>query len=229
VPSKPLLPVLKVVRGSSAQAIADKLSRTASDIVKILFGLGEMVTATQSLSDDMIEMFASELGISRATLESAAVDAENSYAPFPKQPKTRPFQKKFKPSKERIIDNPVGVLRTIQRRIHQRLLASLDLPFYLCGGVKGRSLLDNVTMHLGAPVLVGGRLIVVDSRDQRVLLGEGWEGLRSVRERRQEWPADAGLHCWWWPCWSVWQPRRTQWLGREARASRRTRSTSEHS
>ncbi|MEP7032640.1 MAG: translation initiation factor IF-2 [Actinomycetota bacterium] len=62
VPSKPLLPVLKVVRGSSAQTIADKLSRTASDIVKILFGLGEMVTATQSLSDEAISLVASELG-----------------------------------------------------------------------------------------------------------------------------------------------------------------------
>ena len=61
-PSKPLLPVLKVVRGSSAQTIADKLSRTASDIVKILFGLGEMVTATQSLSDEAISLVASELG-----------------------------------------------------------------------------------------------------------------------------------------------------------------------
>jgi translation initiation factor IF-2 len=62
VPSKPLLPLLKVVRGSSAQTIADKLSRTASDIVKILFGLGEMVTATQSLSDEAISLVASELG-----------------------------------------------------------------------------------------------------------------------------------------------------------------------
>jgi translation initiation factor IF-2 len=61
-PSKPLLPVLNVVRGSSAQTIADKLSRTASDIVKILFGLGEMVTATQSLSDEAISLVASELG-----------------------------------------------------------------------------------------------------------------------------------------------------------------------
>jgi translation initiation factor IF-2 len=61
-PPKPVLPVLKVVRGSSAQTIADKLSRTASDIVKILFGLGEMVTANQSLSDEAIALVASELG-----------------------------------------------------------------------------------------------------------------------------------------------------------------------
>ena len=51
--------------------------------------------------------------------------------------------------------------------------------------------------------LAGGRLLVVDSRDQGVLLGEGWEGLRPERERRQEWPADAGLRCWRWPCWPV--------------------------
>jgi RNA-directed DNA polymerase len=94
------------------------------------------------------------LGISRTTLESVASRADTYYDPFPKSPKTRPFQKIFKPTKERLIDNPVDPLRTIQKRIQRRLLASLDLPFYLCGGVKDRSLMDNVTIHLGASVLV---------------------------------------------------------------------------
>jgi len=94
------------------------------------------------------------LGISRTTLESVASRADTYYDPFPKEPKTRPFQKIFKPTKERLIDNPVDPLRTIQKRIQHRLLAALDLPFYLCGGVKDRSLMDNVTIHLGASVLV---------------------------------------------------------------------------
>jgi translation initiation factor IF-2 len=61
-PAKPALPSLKVVRGSSAQDLAEKVGRTPADIVKILLSLGEMVTATQSLSDDAITLVATELG-----------------------------------------------------------------------------------------------------------------------------------------------------------------------
>jgi translation initiation factor IF-2 len=39
-----------------------KLGRTAADVVRFLMQQGEMVTATQSLSDDMIELFAAEVG-----------------------------------------------------------------------------------------------------------------------------------------------------------------------
>jgi translation initiation factor IF-2 len=59
---KPGLPVLKVTRGATAQELADKTGRSAAEIVKILFSMGEMVTATQSLSDDAISLVAAELG-----------------------------------------------------------------------------------------------------------------------------------------------------------------------
>src|SRR5579864_649141 len=94
------------------------------------------------------------LGLGRETLESAALSADNLYSPFPKPDRIRPFQKKFKTSNPRLIDNPVEPLRTIQKRIQTRLLANINLPYYLCGGVKGRTLLDNVTMHLDAPIIV---------------------------------------------------------------------------
>ncbi len=42
--------------------IAPKLNRTAADVVRFLMQQGEMVTATQSLSDEMIELFAAEIG-----------------------------------------------------------------------------------------------------------------------------------------------------------------------
>jgi translation initiation factor IF-2 len=58
----PGLPVLKVGRGSSAQDIADKTGHGAGEIVKILFSMGEIVTATQSLSDEAISLIAAELG-----------------------------------------------------------------------------------------------------------------------------------------------------------------------
>src|SRR2546426_5977110 len=61
-PAKPALPSLKVVRGSSAQDLAEQGGRTPADIVKILLSLAEMVTATQSLSDEAITLVATELG-----------------------------------------------------------------------------------------------------------------------------------------------------------------------
>jgi translation initiation factor IF-2 len=56
------MPQLRVVRGATAQEIADKTGRSTAEIVKLLFGLGEMTTATQSLSDEAISLVASELG-----------------------------------------------------------------------------------------------------------------------------------------------------------------------
>ena len=51
-----------VERGSTARDLGPKLNRSAGDIVRFLLLQGEMLTATQSLSDDMIELFAAELG-----------------------------------------------------------------------------------------------------------------------------------------------------------------------
>ena len=51
-----------VERASAAQDFGPKLNRTAADVVRFLMQHGEMVTATQSLSDDMMELFAAEVG-----------------------------------------------------------------------------------------------------------------------------------------------------------------------
>ncbi len=51
-----------VERASTAQELGPKFNRTAADVVRFLMEQGEMVTATQSLSDDMIELFAAEIG-----------------------------------------------------------------------------------------------------------------------------------------------------------------------
>ena len=42
--------------------LGPKLNRSAGDVIRFLFLQGEVVTATQSLSDDMIELFAAEIG-----------------------------------------------------------------------------------------------------------------------------------------------------------------------
>ena len=51
-----------IERGVSAQEFAPKLNRTAADVVRYLLEHGEMVTATMSLSDDQMELFALEVG-----------------------------------------------------------------------------------------------------------------------------------------------------------------------
>ena len=51
-----------IERGSTAKDVAPKLNRSVADIVRFLLQQGEMVTATQTLSDDMIELFAAEVG-----------------------------------------------------------------------------------------------------------------------------------------------------------------------
>jgi translation initiation factor IF-2 len=53
---------LVIERASTPQEIGPKMNRTAADVVRFLMQQGEMVTATQSLSDDMIELFAAEIG-----------------------------------------------------------------------------------------------------------------------------------------------------------------------
>ncbi|MHB8663366.1 MAG: translation initiation factor IF-2 [Acidimicrobiales bacterium] len=51
-----------IERGSTAKDVGPKLNRSAADLVRFLLQQGEMVTATMSLSDDMIELFAAEIG-----------------------------------------------------------------------------------------------------------------------------------------------------------------------
>ncbi len=51
-----------IEKGSSAQEFGPKLNRTPADVVRFLLTQGEMVTATMSLSDDQMELFALELG-----------------------------------------------------------------------------------------------------------------------------------------------------------------------
>ena len=64
MPSSAPIPEGEVIieRGSTARDLGPKLNRSAGDIIRFLLLQGEMVTATQSLTDDMIELFAAELG-----------------------------------------------------------------------------------------------------------------------------------------------------------------------
>jgi translation initiation factor IF-2 len=46
----------------SAQEFAPKLNRTSADVIRFLFANGEMITATMSLADEQMELFALEIG-----------------------------------------------------------------------------------------------------------------------------------------------------------------------
>ena len=54
--------IVVIERGSSAQEFAPKLNRTAADVVRFLLEHGEMVTATMTLADEQMELFALEIG-----------------------------------------------------------------------------------------------------------------------------------------------------------------------
>jgi hypothetical protein len=96
------------------------------------------------------------LASSREDLRFLAQRAGSFYKPFPKSERLRPFQKKRLPQRKhpRIIDNPTGELKIVQRRINRVLLRPVTVPSYLCGGVPGKSVLDNVLLHFGAREII---------------------------------------------------------------------------
>ncbi len=51
-----------IERGSTAKDLGPKLNRSAADIMRFLFLQGEIITAVQALSDDMVELYAAEVG-----------------------------------------------------------------------------------------------------------------------------------------------------------------------
>ena len=63
-PSSAPVPEGEVIieRGSTAKDVGPKLNRSAADIMRFLFLQGEIVTAVLGLTDDMIELYAAEVG-----------------------------------------------------------------------------------------------------------------------------------------------------------------------
>ena len=53
--------VVRLPRGASLTDFADKIDASPADLVTVLFKLGEMVTATQSVDDDTLKLLGSEL------------------------------------------------------------------------------------------------------------------------------------------------------------------------
>lgn len=85
--------------------------------------------------------FAVLLGIPLKGLKKIADKAQDYYDPFTDK-------------NERFIDNPRGILKEIQSRIHKRILRQYEYPSYLIGGIKGRSALGHLVKHTGKPVVL---------------------------------------------------------------------------
>ncbi len=81
-PAQPVVPtgVVKVPSGATVKDVSQLLGVPTPEIIKTLMGYGEMVTITQTLSDEAIEVlagdFAREVEITHAADEEAALEAE---------------------------------------------------------------------------------------------------------------------------------------------------------
>lgn len=84
------------------------------------------------------------LDFKREFLKKVASRTDSYYKPFID----------YKDGKPRHIDNPIGVLKIIQRRINRRILGDVLLPEGMMGGVKGKKINDNAGVHVGRMVVV---------------------------------------------------------------------------
>jgi translation initiation factor IF-2 len=81
-PVQPVVPtgVVKVPSGATVKDVSQLIGVTTSEIIKALMGYGELVTITQTLSDEAIEVLAGdferEVEITRAADEEAELEAE---------------------------------------------------------------------------------------------------------------------------------------------------------
>jgi len=87
-------------------------------------------------------------------LLNISAHAGRFYKPFHKRSNVRPFAQKDRHRKSRLIDKPTGLLKVLQSRITDRLLKQLIFPEHLLGGIPGKSIAQNTSLHFGAPYLV---------------------------------------------------------------------------
>jgi translation initiation factor IF-2 len=68
--------VLRLPRGASLSDFADKIDANPASLVTVLFHLGEMVTATQSVSEDTLQLLGAELNYSVQVVSPEDEDRE---------------------------------------------------------------------------------------------------------------------------------------------------------
>ena len=67
---------VRLARGASLTDLAEKIGADAASLVQVLFHLGEMVTATQSVSDDTLQVLGTELNYSIEVVSPEDEDRE---------------------------------------------------------------------------------------------------------------------------------------------------------
>ncbi|WP_436501147.1 translation initiation factor IF-2 [Actinokineospora sp. HUAS TT18] len=67
---------IRLARGASLSDFADKINANPASLVQVLFHLGEMVTATQSVSDDILQMLGDEMNYTVEVVSPEEEDRE---------------------------------------------------------------------------------------------------------------------------------------------------------
>jgi translation initiation factor IF-2 len=78
VPEAPAPISVRVHRGITVKDFADKIDRSPAEVVKTLIGLGEMVTVTQSMSDDAVSLVGEELGVTVEIVDPEQQEADEA-------------------------------------------------------------------------------------------------------------------------------------------------------